>query len=301
MSKQRAELVTESKQNVVQFIKNRIFDFLGIAILVAMSALMLNVVEGKPFTWQSIKEVLVQLVPFYICAMALSLNYYKKGSYNAKETESFHSTLEDYTDETDSLDGDKISRIKDFCNEYNAEELKNMQINILRSEGVTYDQFVEYRKLTYFALRKAKGRLVAKVVYKAKRAKIVGIDTNSLLGNHKSADNTDLGPNESQMLTGRSVAYALTYVATIGFLVFIGVKDINDWRWYKLLYELSKVIYIFVRSYMRYFEGFEDITIKLANTIHRKTDTLKAFNSWYDKHKDDAVTQMSLFDVTKDV
>ena len=72
-----AETVNESKQNVTTIIKNYIFDFIGIAIVIAMFALMLNIVEGRPFTWESFRQVAINVIPFYVCAMMLSLNYYK--------------------------------------------------------------------------------------------------------------------------------------------------------------------------------------------------------------------------------
>ena len=73
-NKDLAETYTDGKQTVVAFIKNQIFDLIGLAIVIAMMALMLNIVEGRPFTWETLKQVAVMVIPFYICAMMLSLN-----------------------------------------------------------------------------------------------------------------------------------------------------------------------------------------------------------------------------------
>lgn len=282
-NQERDNLVSEGKQNIISFIKNRIFDFLGIAILIAMFALMLNILEGKDFTLQSLKEVLLQLAPFYICAMMLSLNYYKKGAYSGKNTPTFTDEVSDYNDVNDELTGNQIRHLREFCKVYNDESLRDMQEAILSKEGVSYNEFLELRKLKYFKTRKLKGSLIANAIKKAKRVKIVGIEPNILLGNRKSDDATDLGPSETHLMTGRAAWYAIGYIFTIGFLMFLAVKDITEWSWKVVLYQLVKVIYIFVRSYMRYFEGYEDITIKLRNTIHRKTCILKSYKAWYNE------------------
>lgn len=286
-NKDKAELMSEGKQTIIKFIKNRVFDLIGIAILVAMFALMLNILEGRPLTLQTVFDVLTQLVPFYICAMMLSLNYYKKGSYNGKDTTKFQNVVEAYSDITNDLTGNEIRYLRDFCKEYNEEELKNIQIAILSSEGITYDIFEKYRRYGYWKTRKLTDAATAKVIRRAKAATVVGIDSNILLGNRKSMDGTDLGPSEGKLMAGRGVGYAIGYMFSIGFLVFLTVKKIYDWNWFRLLYEFAKVIYIFVRSYMRYFEGYEDITISLANTINRKTDILKSYKAWFkDRHPD---------------
>lgn len=290
-SENRDALISEGRQSIVSFIKNKVFDFIGGAILVALSALMLNVLEGRPFTIETLTQVLAELLPFYICAMLLSLNYYKKGSYNGKSTEKFSEVVERYSDITDALTGNEIRYLREYCKEYNEEELKNLQIAILSVEGIKYEDFVEFRKLSYWKLRKEKGKLFAKTIRKAKKVSVAGVNSNILLGNRKSADGTDLGPSESQMLAGRGLWYGAGYIFTIGFFVFLTVKNITQWDWKELLFELAKVIYIFVRSYMRYFEGYEDITIKLANSINRKADILKSYKAWFKENKPDKVDE----------
>ena len=269
-NKDLGQTVTDGKQAIVSYIKNKVFDIIGIAILVAMFALMLDIVEGRPFTLESLKEVVVQVIPFYICAMLLSLNYYKKGSYGGKNTQSFIETVTKYSEAVDSLSGMHIRHLNDFCKEYNEQELKNLQTAILSREGIEYSLFEkEYIKLSNKELKAKIGKTGAKLVRKAKKAKVVGVNPNILLGNRKCADSTDLGPTEVQLARLRGAGYVFSYLATIAFLTFLIVKNILEWNWLSLIYELAKVIYIFVRSYMRYFEGYEDITVKLQNSINR--------------------------------
>lgn len=283
-NKDLATTYTDGKQTVVVFIKNQIFDLIGLAIVIAMMALMLNIVEGRPFTWETLKQVAVMVIPFYICAMMLSLNYYKKGSYAGKRTTQFESAVKTYSNIVGNLTGNQIRHFREFCKEYNDTELADMRTDILKEEGLTYKEFVEnYIHKSFFTIWHQKSFKIAWVIRKAKKAKVKGISANSVLGNRKCNDNTDLGPTETQLAAGRGVGYAAGYVISIGFLTFLVVRNFGDWNWARLLYEFAKVVYIFMRSYMRYFEGYEDITIRLSDSINRKTDTLKAYKAWYEE------------------
>jgi hypothetical protein len=57
----------------------------------------------------------------------------------------------------------------------------------------------------------------------------------------------------------------------------IVIKDITTWGWASLIAVLFKVIYMFARSFMSYFSGYDDITVSVANHIARKTDILKMY------------------------
>ena len=125
--KDLATTYTDGKQTIIAFIKNQVFDLIGLAIVISMMALMLNIVEGRPFTLETFKQVTMMVIPFYICAMMLSLNYYKKGSYAGKRTTQFESTVKEYSDIVGNLTGDQIRHFREFCKEYNNTELEDTQ------------------------------------------------------------------------------------------------------------------------------------------------------------------------------
>lgn len=65
-------------------------------------------------------------------------------------------------------------------------------------------------------------------------------------------------------------------------MALIGVKNFLEWGWVGLLFTVFKLLYILCSSYMKYFQGYEDICTGLVNHIYRKTDVLKEFDHWYD-------------------
>ena len=105
-----------------------------------------------------------------------------------------------------------------------------------------------------------------------------------MLGNLNTDDITDLGKNEQEMLKDRSREYSIVYLASILIMSMMGVKDILEWGWMGAFLLLFKMLYILCRSYMKYFEGFDDIDVKLVNHFSRKTDVLKEFNYWYESN-----------------
>jgi hypothetical protein len=73
----------------------------------------------------------------------------------------------------------------------------------------------------------------------------------------------------------------------------MGVKDVLEWGWMGAFLLLFKMLYILCRSYMKYFEGFDDINIRLVNHISRKTDVLKEFDYWYNtQYKDSKLSDV---------
>lgn len=54
-----------------------------------------------------------------------------------------------------------------------------------------------------------------------------------------------------------------------------------EWGWVGVIFVIFKLLYIVARSYMQYFDGYQDITVSLVNHISRKTDIIKEFESEY--------------------
>ena len=125
------------------------------------------------------------------------------------------------------------------------------------------------------------GKETAKVICKCKKIKVKGIHVNILLGSISNSDPTDLGKNENEMFRSRRLKYAVVYLIFTFVMALIGVKNILEWGWVGVLFTIFKLLYITCTSYMKYFEGYEDINTNLVNHICRKTDILKEFKYWY--------------------
>ena len=55
--------------------KNKIFDIVGIGLLIAMLALHLGVLELRDVTLNGIIVILLECIPFFLVAVLLSINY----------------------------------------------------------------------------------------------------------------------------------------------------------------------------------------------------------------------------------
>lgn len=291
-----AEKMDNTKANVNNFMKSRMFDIIAVGIVVAMAALTLGVFELRKINWRELINILLETLPFYFSNLLLTMNYYSKGTFTGKMSKSFKGIVNAYSTEVNNLTGEQIAELSDFCEAYNDKTLQNMQRIILKTEALTIDQFnIDYiengishgplKALSKHELEHLIGIGRAEAVIKAKNVKIKGLRVNSLLGSLDSEDVTDLGLNERELGKKRSINYAVGGFASIFILTLIGVKNVTQWGWVSLLFMLFKLLYIVCRSYMRYFDGYSDITGALANHLSRKTDIIKEFKSWSESRK----------------
>lgn len=285
-----AEQVTSAKTRTAEFVRSRMFDIIAVVIVISMLALSLGVLELREISWQEIANILLETLPFYFATILLNNNYYMKGTYGGKATKAFKTIVTQYSTKVNHLTGFQIKMLPDFCDKYNAETLKKIQRNILRREAITIEQFdVNYvdregehgplKAMSKSDLRHLLSEEQAKAVSEAKQVTIKGISSNVLLGSSTTIDGTDLGPNEREMAMRRKSLSAITSFAAIFVLMLIGIKDVASWGWVGVVLVIFKLLYIVARSYMKYFEGYQDITINLANHISRKTDIIKEFES----------------------
>lgn len=285
-----ADQVNSAKGKTVDFMKSKMFDLIAAAIVVAMLALCLGVLELRDINWQELVNIVLETLPFYLATILLNNNYYMKGTYAGKATKSFKAIVNQYSIKVNHLTGTQIKLLPEFCDKYNTSTLLKLQESVLRQEALTIEQFnVDYvdadgshgplKGMCKHDLIHLLGEERAEAVIRAKKVKIKGISANILLGSSTNVDVTDLGPNEKEMANRRRVGYSITSFASIFVLMLIGVKDVTSWGWVGIALIAFKLLYIVARSYMKYFEGYQDITINLANHISRKTDIIKQFDS----------------------
>lgn len=294
------DMLTSAKSKTAEFVKSKMFDFIAAAIVVAMLALSLGVFELREISFRELANILLETLPFYLSTVMLNDNFYLKGTYYGKSTKSFKAIVNQYSTKVNSLTGKQINALPDFCQNYNDKTLAKMQLSVLRTEGLTLDDFnydyvehvlngdvtseVHHGPLKAMSKHELQSLLTPErvdAVIEAKDVKIKGISSNILLGSSDDADITNLGPGEKEMHKHRKRSYAIWSFVSIFLLTLIGVKQFTDWGWVGITFVIFKLLYIVARSYMKYFEGYQDITIALANHISRKTDIIKEFESEY--------------------
>jgi len=294
-----AEEVYDNNKKLAKFVKNKAFDLIAAGLIVAIGLLNLGAIQLREITPREIINIVLETIPFYLGAVSLTLNYYKKGVFCGKSTISFINTVKLYSDKVNMLTGEHLNNLLDFCTEYNNKALRIIQESYLRIVAVTFARFNDdvieedgtvtkpLKTMSDEELKILLGEVVAKKVIEAKNVKIKGLSVNVLLGGNKSNDITNIGANEQELLKRRTTSYISFSAVTILILTLMDVKNVMEWGWVGLFLLAFKLLYILCRSYMRYFDGYEDITIGVVNHISRKTDILKQFDYWYNlKNKD---------------
>lgn len=283
-----ADKVLDTKDKSIQFVKNRIFDFIALGIVVAMTVLSLGVLELREITPAEIIDIVIENVPFFLATMMLSTNYYNKGTFTGKQSNKFLDTVDYYSKYVEDFTGKQIDILPDFCKHYNERSLRRIKEDLLKTVAITWKKYDEgengekpLKIVPYKKLKETYGKYVAKTINNCKKLKIKGIHVNILLGNLNSSDPTDLGKNEKELYRIRKIGYAGSYLFFTFVMALIGIKNIFEWGWIGVLFVLFKLLYIVCTSYMKYFEGYEDICTNLVNHIYRKTDILKEFDCWY--------------------
>lgn len=287
-----ASEIDNGTKKLASTMKAYIFDFIAIGLVVSIGLLGLGAIEVRDIV-SEIWNIIFEAIPFYLGSVTLAVNYYKKGTFAAKATESFINTVKRYSAAVCTLTGEQIAKLNNFCSEYNARALRLRQENILRDVAIPFEMFDEgftdsdghhkpLKTLSDKELIALYGDVIGKALIRAKKVKIKGVSPSSLLSNIHTDDITDIGKNEQELLKYRTNQYSIVYFASILVMSLMGIRDVLEWGWMGMFLVIFKLLYILCRSYMKYFEGFDDINIHLVNHISRKFDILKEFDCWYE-------------------
>ena len=289
-----ASELNKNNKSFTNKLKTHVFDVIAVGLVVSIGLLNLGAIELKNIGAE-IFSILLEAIPFYLGSVALAINYYKKGVYAGKATQSFNDVVRTYSTIVNGFVGKQIDKLSEFCSNYNRKALLIKQESILREAAISIKRFDEYIKdeldhklpplkiVPDAELIATYGEYVGGKIIEAKNVKIKGISVNNILGDNNTDDITDLGKTEHEMFVDRSREYSIIYSVSIVIMSVMGVKDILEWGWMGAFLLLFKLLYILSRSYMKYFEGYDDVTVRLVNHMSRKIDVLKEFNYWYDE------------------
>ena len=290
------EFVSEGTQQVVSLIKSWIFDLIAVVIVIGMLVLELGALGHRSITIPELINVAIETVPFFLTSQLLSSNFYTKGVFAGKSSAKFVGISDTYTNVIEGFNGEQISSLPDFCVYYNQKALEKLQTSELKMRGISYEEYAIKRVMkdgtVLMPLKSlSKKELIefygkdhmemVKCILSCNKMRVKGVNVNILLGNLNSNDMTNLGPSESQLSTSRSIWAAIGYLGSTFLLTLLAVKNISEWGWAGIILVIFKLAWITCSTYVRYFMGYQDITIKVCNHIARKTDILNEFASWY--------------------
>lgn len=268
--------------------KNWLFDIVAFIIILLLIVVNLDVFDVKHLTFDDIMLVLTSAIPYFAATMLLTSNFYNKGAFTAKATPKYINIVKEYSRVIDSLTGKMLSVLDDFCTEYNANAIKRKRELMLRSVGVSYDEFeANLQGLNEKDLRDMKkfSDLQIARILETQRAKIKGISTTVLLCSISSDDATYLGRTEASMQVRQLAFSSVTYVFFSLLFAFIGWREISEWGWGGIFLVLFKLLFSLGSSLLKYFNGYNDISNNTTAYISRKLDILKEFGFWYEEYE----------------
>lgn len=285
------------KTNVTKIVKDRAFDLVGAGLIIAVGMICLGAVELRNITLREALNILAEALPFYLATVCLCTNYYQKGVQYGKMTDGFKNIVTFYSDKINNLTSKQLQVMPTFCEQYNDKALRQLQEPILKSVAITFEEFNENHSVdgkiiralktwSAEALKETYGEFTAKHIIKARSQKIHGINSNILMSSFSNKDMTDIGVSEAQLLKRRTGMFAAMNAVSTVVLTLLSVKSFIDWGWAGAVLVVFKLLYILCRSYMKYYSGYNDITIRVSNHISRKCDILKEFAQWFEESSD---------------
>lgn len=304
MSKTISEAYVDGKEAATDMIKKYIYDIICAVIIVAVIAASLDAIKLADYSGEDGKIELwnffISWVPYFMAAMLLNNTLYKKGAFNGKNSLKFIAIVDVYSDIVNNLTGKQIKDLQEFCDKYNDEAVASIQTQILKKEGISFELFENgvldeegsvkipaLKTLDKNSLKElAYNKEQIKAVLKAKKVTVKGLTVNMLLSSIDIKDPTNIGKTEKQLNKEQDVRSILVYLLWTIVMTFLGIKDITTWGWAGLIVVIFKVTWVFVKSYMSYFRGFNDMVINLFNHISRKTDILKVYINYVPEKKE---------------
>lgn len=284
----------KNKAIVADGLKKRIFDWVAAIIVVALIAASLDIFGLIEFNTINFAEFVISWFPYFAAAILLNTDLYKKGVFVGKSTNKFISAVNSYGDIADSLSGSQIKNLYPFCETYNYEAKKNIQTQVLRKEGLTFEDFefgttevkplkvLDKNELVELGYTKQQIRCIRR----AKRVYVRGINVNLLLSTMDVKDVTNIGSDEHHLESKRIMSSAIRYMLSTFLLSVIAIKNVTYWGWTGLILTLFKVVYLFAGCCMSYFKGYDDVTTNLVNHFTRKSDILKMYLNYVPETKE---------------
>ena len=82
--------------------QNAIFDIIAIAVIISIIILSLDIFAFKD-AWESLADILIEAIPYYIATLLLALDYYEKGAFAAKATDIYINIARKYSEMANAL------------------------------------------------------------------------------------------------------------------------------------------------------------------------------------------------------
>lgn len=278
-----SEAYNESVKRISNGIRKYIYDIVtGIVIVVILAASLHVFGLADLSDWSKWSVFLMDWFPYLAAAILLNTNLYQKGVFVGKTTESYVMAMRVYSHKVNSLTGEHLDSLHDFCDEYNEQALIRVRRELLRPVGISYEVFdTTLRTMSKKQLLEKYEKRVVNLIIHVRQLTIRGINVNLLLSNFDIKDPTDIGKTEKSLSKSHSIWSTVRYIFTTLLMSLVVINDLSTWGWSILIVVIFKVAFLIAGTLMSYFRGYNDMTVNLVAHVARKSDILKEFDTWY--------------------
>ena len=98
----------DTQKRLKSAIRTYMFDIIAVFIVIALLVLQMGAITLQQITWENFITIIAECIPFFLVAMLLDNNYYKKGFFVGKMQESYKNATQSYYEKAD-LTGDELS------------------------------------------------------------------------------------------------------------------------------------------------------------------------------------------------
>ena len=193
------------------------------------------------------------------------------GEKLGEESEEWKRTVCEYQELVRQIKGDKITHLRDFCNNYAKDELAFRQNNLLMYYGYSQSDYQAYKNGAVFIDKKA-----VRAFKKAERLKSVRLSPRVLLSHKRNADRSEIyNPENSKLfhmilsLIPTSICMILTVSIMLSAKSNLDAATVID-----ALLKLSSLAIIGIRGYGA---GYSYVKDSLSVWVETKSRMLDSF------------------------
>lgn len=288
------EAITNAQKTGTEKIKRVIPALIDAAVLVAMLFLQFG-----DFTFsieKAITAVATTAVTF-IAALIVSKNGYNTGEILGKQTNLYVEARERYSSEVESITGEQMLKLGEFCEDFTAQAEKAAKAALLiaipferfdreyeekRADGEVY-MHAPLKTMSFRELKAEFGEIRAKSVVKARRHKVKGLRDQDLLDSRHVEDKTDVGETETQLETKTFAVSTGTMIFFSAFWAVFSIVPNGSFTLATAGWLLYQWIYILSRGWSHRMKAYKNMTVFATARFNNQTDKLKQFKAWYKK------------------
>ncbi len=287
-SAQAVERINTGKQKLTVGIRKNSSVIMSVLLIVVI--VVVYIADMKITTAAALKDVTLSMIILFFCTYAMYFNQKQQGIATGKETEMYQDVLKDFDDTYAELEkAGALSKAQDFCNEYVADELKNVRETILKGSGITYEDYAaNYLAKTKSELKKLGlkgGRL--RTVLSANRLKPMKLTPDMFMkcGRVISTKRKAMGvaPSKREGLKDISKGLTAAVFAILGGNIFFDIIAAPTWG--VIVSCVIKIVLVLWSGFMGYKWGYNHITRYTVNYVRDQIDYLELLERYCDKNK----------------